>query len=122
MYNSNMKKGKYEMDTLIIKTGKKYSFIEIDAIKWIESEQKYLKIYVKNNYYILKMNLKEILKYLDNEKFIRISHFRIININKIKEIIDSDKSDNFIVKLKDNSILNWTQKYRDNFPKFPVLQ
>ena len=101
---------------IIVKIGRKYSFIRTDEIKWIESEKGYLKIYVGNEHYLVTMSLKGIKKKLDSENFIRINRSNIINVSMIKEMIGSDNSKDYKVILKDKTVLKWGRRYRTNFP------
>ena len=110
------------METIIVKIGRKYSFVNTDEIRWIESDKGYLRIVVEDNYYIVRMTLKEIIKKLDSVKFTRISRSKIINIFKIKEVIDSENANEFIVVLNDSTVLKWGRRYRNNFPGFPIFK
>ena len=110
------------METVIVKIGRKYSFVKLDEIKWIESDRGYLKIFVENKYYIVRMTLKEITKKLDTLKFIRISRSKVINIFKIKEVIDSENANDYVVVLNDNTMLKWGRRYRNNFPEFLLIK
>ena len=109
-------------ETIIIKAGKKYSFIKTDKIKWIESDSGYLKIYVEDKYYVVAMTLQNIEKKLDPYNFKRISRSKIINVLKIKEMTDSEDSNEFTVILSDSTILKWARRYRSNFPKLLLLK
>ncbi len=110
------------METIIVKVGKKYSFIKMDEIVWIESDKGYLKIHINNNYFTLKMTLHAIMKKLNSKKFIRVNRSNIINVFKIKEMIDSQKSNDYTVILNDNTKLKWARFYRKNFPSLLLLK
>ena len=110
------------MDTIIVKVGKKYSFLKKDDIKWIESDNGYLKIYIEDKYHILLMTLKDFEEKLNSENFIRISRSNIINVLMVKEMIDSDKSNDFKVIMNDNTTLKWGRRYRNNFPDLLLLK
>ncbi len=111
-----------KMDTMIVKTGKKYSFLKMDDINWIESDKGYLKIHVDNKYYVAAMSLQDINSKLDPNCFTRISRSMIINILKIKEMIDSEKSSDFTVILDDSTVLKWARQYRKNFPDLLLVK
>lgn len=110
------------METIIVKIGRKYSFLNMNEIKWIESESGYLKIFVDGNYYLIRMTLKDVIKKLDPSKFIRISRSKIINILKIKEMMDSEKGNDYTVILNDNTSMKWAKQYRKNFPDFLLIK
>lgn len=110
------------MKKIIVKIGKKYSFVNMNEIKWIESDKGYLKIFVDDNYFLVKMSLKEIMTKLDSNDFIRISQSRIINALKIKEMTDSNRGNEFSVLLNDNTRFQWGRHYRKNFPGYLLLK
>ncbi len=110
------------MDTIIIKIGKKYSFIKINEIKWIESDSGYIKIHSDNKSYIVRMTLQDFESKLVSNNLIRISRSKMINMIKIKEVIDSEKSNDFTVVLNDNTALKWGRRYRGNFPALPIIK
>ena len=110
------------MERIIVKVGKRYSFLNTDDISWVESDNGYLRIHIKDKYHVILMTLKEFQKKLNSENFIRISRSYIINILMIKEMIDSDKSNDYKVVLNDNTILKWSRRFRTNFPDLLLLK
>ena len=110
------------MDTIIIKIGKRYSFIKVNDIKWIESDSGYIKIHSDTKNFIVRMTLQDFESKLVSENLIRISRSKIINMIKIKEVIDSEKSNDFTVVLNDNTSLKWGRRYRENFPTLPLIK
>ena len=110
------------METIIVKIGKKYSFLRMDEIKWVESDNGYIKIHIDDKYYLVRMSLQNFKKKLDSKNMIQISRSKIINTLKIKEIIDSDSSHDFTVVLKDDTALKWGRHYRENFPTLPLIK
>lgn len=110
------------MDRIIVKAGKKYSFLKKNEIKWIESDNGYLKVHIDDNYYVIAMSLHEMENKLNSENFVRISRSKIINILKIKEVVDSEDSNNYTVTLNDSTVLNWARRYRNNFPNLLLFK
>ncbi len=102
--------------TIIVKTGKKYSFINMSDINWIESDNGYLKIHLDDSYYIVTMTLSNIKEKINSNNFIRINRSNIINISKVKEMVATEKTNDYKVILKDKTILKWGRRYRSNFP------
>ena len=70
------------MDIMILKMGKKYSFVKGSDINWIESNKGILKIHVDKKYYIVKISLQELKSKLSSDDFIQISRSKIITFTK----------------------------------------
>lgn len=110
------------METIIFKMGRKYSFVKRNEINWIESSNGILKIYVDNKYFIAKTSLQGLKNKLPSETFIQISRSIIVNLQKVKELINSGKSNELVVVLNDSTTLKWGRRYRENFPELLLIK
>ena len=74
------------MEKFLVKVGRNYHFFDKREIDWIQSDGNYLKIFIGNNSYLLRMTLKTVEEKLNTNFFMRINRSTIINVNRIKKI------------------------------------
>lgn len=76
-----------KVEDIFVKSDYKIVRIHIDDIKYVESANEYIKIYLDNNEVITTlMRLKNIEEQLPNQMFMRIHRSFIVNLSKIKAI------------------------------------
>ena len=109
-----------EEERLLIKTGRKMHFIDRKSINLIESDRSYIKVYIADKYFLLKSSLKAVEKKLNSSSFVRINRSTIINMDMIKELIETESRD-YLVKMNNNKTFRWGRRYKCNFPKFIKL-
>ena len=98
---------------IFVKSDYKLVRIHIDEIKYIESANEYIKIYLDNTEKITTLlRLKTILEQLNPQKFMRIHRSFIINLTKIKAV---EKSRVFL----DNKLyIPVGDQYKDDFQNY----
>ncbi len=78
--------GKKPNARLVVKTGKVSEVIKPRDVLWIEAQDYYSVLHLKDRQSWIKMTMKELEKILDIDTFVRIHRSTIININHLKQI------------------------------------
>ena len=73
-------------ERLMVRTGGRVAFVEIDQIDWIEAEGNYARLYVGSDSYLTRETMNNLLARLGGERFFRIHRSRIVNVARIKEL------------------------------------
>lgn len=94
-----------------IKTDKKILKIYFDDILYIESLNDYVKIFTQTERHLVLLNMKAILTYLSETKFMRIHKSFVISLNKI------DSIDGNLIKIG-NTSLTIGRDYKDKINQF----
>jgi two-component system LytT family response regulator len=103
-------------ERLMVKVGNRYLFLNVNDIEWIESENKYSRIHVGENSYLIRSTLSNIEKRMDHNRFIRINRSVIINTECIKELV-SFKYSKYLVILNNQKSWFWGPRFRNNLQK-----
>jgi len=98
------------MKDFVFKRGNKFLFMQLDEINFIRAERNYVRIFVKDEYFVERKTLKDIEAELDSDKFIRVNKSIIINKERIKEI-RYDNNYQYYVTLKCGKSIKWGRKY-----------
>jgi len=85
---------------LIVKEKGKVVFVPLGEIIWLEAYDYYVKIHVKNHFYLIRASLKKLLGKLPPTQFKRIHKSAIINIEKLENVISTGQGE-FELKLMD---------------------
>ena len=97
---------------LIIKSGGRVVFIQIDEIDWIEAAANYVRLHVAGkNAYLFRESIGRMADKLDPTQFIRIHRSFIVNVSKIKELQPCNNGE-FMVSLRNGKELPCSRFYR----------
>lgn len=96
---------------LVIKTGGRVVFLDLDEVDWIEAAANYVKVNVGKDSYLLREAISRISEKLDPGRFVRIHRSTIVNIGKIKELQPCDSGE-YIAILKNGKGLSCSRTYR----------
>ena len=97
---------------LIIKSGGRVVFIQIDEIDWIEAAANYVRLHVAGkNAYLFRESIGRMADKLDPSQFIRIHRSFIVNVSKIKELQPCNNGE-FMVSLRNGKELPCSRFYR----------
>lgn len=97
---------------LIIKSGGRVVFIQIDEIDWIEAAANYVRLHVAGkNAYLFRESIGRMADKLDPSQFIRIHRSFIVNVCKIKELQPCNNGE-FMVALRNGKELPCSRFYR----------
>jgi len=97
---------------LIIKSGGRVVFIQLDEIEFIEAAANYVRLHVTGkNAYLFRESIGRMADKLDPTLFIRIHRSFIVNISKIKELQPYNNGE-FMVSLRNGKELPCSRFYR----------
>ena len=97
---------------LIIKSGGRVVFIQIDEIDWVEAAANYVRLHVAGkNAYLFRESIGRMADKLNPTQFIRIHRSFIVNVSKIKELQPCNNGE-FMVSLRNGKELPCSRFYR----------
>lgn len=100
---------------IVIKVGKKYSFVPTEEIKYVISSAYYAEIHTtENRKHLYRSSMNDLMEQLDPTQFSRISRSAIINLSKVVEVISEGQGD-YTITMKDNKAFSLSKKYRTAF-------
>jgi len=106
------RRGSEGRERLLVKSGGRVSFVDVDAIDWVEAEGNYVRLHTGSDSYLIRETMANLLKQLGAERFFRIHRSRIVNVKKVKELLIAGGGD-YQVVLVDGTKLGLSRLYRD---------
>jgi two-component system LytT family response regulator len=100
------------LDRLVLKTGGRLLFMDVDRVDWIEAEGVYVRLHTGTRSHLLRESLTNVEKRLDPARFIRIHRSTIVNADRIREIVPHFNG-GAIVVLQDGTRLKLSRGYRE---------
>jgi two-component system, LytTR family, response regulator len=101
---------------LVIRTGGRVIFLELDEVDWIEAAANYVKLHVGKESYLLREGISHIAAKLDPERFVRIHRSSIVNVSRIRELQPCDSGE-YIAVLRDGKELSCSRGCRPHLLK-----
>jgi two-component system, LytTR family, response regulator len=101
---------------LVIRTGGRVVFLELDEVDWIEAAANYVKLHVGKSSYLLREGIGHISAKLDPERFVRIHRSSIVNVSRIRELQPCDSGE-YIAVLRDGKELSCSRGCRPHLVK-----
>lgn len=98
---------------LVKKLGKEF-LVKVNDIEWIEAAGNYANLHIGNGLYPIRMTMTKLEQALPIDTFARIHRSYIVNLNKVKTLNPLDTGD-YQVTLDDETTLNLSRRYRDQF-------
>ena len=99
-------------ERLMVRSGGRVSFVEIDQIDWIEAEGNYVRIHTTGESHLLRETMAKMQARLDPSRFFRIHRSRLVNVSRIRELRLGSGGD-YDVVLHDGRRLGLSRLYRD---------
>ena len=99
-------------ERLLVKAGGRVSFVDIDAIDWVEAEGNYVRIHAGAHVYLMRETMNGLIERVGERRFFRIHRSRIVNVARVKELIIAGGGD-YQVLLWDGTRLGLSRLYRD---------
>jgi two-component system LytT family response regulator len=101
-----------ERQRLIVKESGKIHFVPLENIIWLEAYDYYVKIHVKDHFYLIRERLKKLADILPETIFLRIHKSSIINTNYIQSI-QSGESGDFSILMYNQQRLKVSRNYKE---------
>lgn len=108
-------------ERMALKSGGRIILVEVDKIRWIESDGNYLRIHLDNGALIVRGTLTAFEARLNGDQFVRIHRSIIVNKQHIKEIKPWYTGE-YAVFLDDGKELTLSRTYRDRFQRLTAPQ
>lgn len=100
--------------TIPIPLKNKTTFINVDDIIYITASNSYIEIFTNTNKYVLRNTISDIMEELSGHSFFRIHRSTIINLEFIKELINSNYGE-IDVRMKDMKQFRVSKSYKKEF-------
>jgi two-component system LytT family response regulator len=91
-------------DRILVKTGSKIKIIPVADLQYLEAQDDYVMLYVKEGKYLKQQTMKFFESLLDPSLFVRIHRSYIVNINEIAQIETYEK-ESYCAVLKNHTKL-----------------
>jgi two-component system LytT family response regulator len=105
-----------QLRRLVIRTGGRVVFLELDEVDWIEAAANYVKLHVGKDSYLLREGIGHISAKLDPDRFVRIHRSSIVNVSRIRELQPCDSGE-YIAVLRDGKELSCSRGCRPQLLK-----
>lgn len=103
-------------ERLVIKSGGRIFFLNVEEIDWIEAADNYVRLHVGPDSHLLRQTMNHLEMRLDPNHFLRVHRSRIINIRQIKELQPLFRGE-YDITLRDGTRLESGRGYRDKLQK-----
>ena len=103
-------------ERLVIKSGSRIFFLNVEEIDWIEAADNYLRLHAGPESHLLRETMNRLERRLNPDHFLRIHRSRIINIRQIKELQPLFRGE-YNIMLRDGTRLESGRGYRDKLQK-----
>lgn len=105
-----------QLRRLVIRTGGRVVFLELDEVDWIEAAANYVKLHVGKESFLLREGIGHISAKLDPQRFVRIHRSSIVNVSRIRELQPCDSGE-YIAVLRDGKELSCSRGCRPQLLK-----
>jgi DNA-binding LytR/AlgR family response regulator len=105
---------------LPVKHDRKVVLLKVDDIDWVGSGHNYVTLRVGKRSHLLRGTLDEIAHRLPSDKFVRISRFSLVQVDRIKELELFDSGD-YRVTLHTGTKLMLSRRYRADLRRRGLL-
>jgi two-component system, LytTR family, response regulator len=99
-------------ERLLVKSGGRVQFVEVDAIDWVEAEGNYVRLYAGGLVHLMRETMNGLIDKIGAHKFFRIHRSRIVNVNRVKELLIAGGGD-YQVVMVDGTKLGLSRLYKD---------
>ena len=99
-------------ERLLVKSGGRVSFVDIDSIDWVEAEGNYVRIHAGSQVHLMRETMNGLIARIGERRFFRIHRSRIVNVARVKELLIAGGGD-YQVLLWDGTRLGLSRLYRD---------
>lgn len=101
------------LERLVIKSGGRIYFLNVEEIDWIEAADNYVELHVGRESHLLRETISGLAARLDPARFLRVRHSTIVNIERVKELRPLFRGE-YLIVLRDGTELTSSRRYRKN--------
>jgi two-component system LytT family response regulator len=102
-----------EIGKLLVKSDGRIHFVPYEAIIWVEAYDYYVKVHVRNRYFLLRDSLKHLEQRLPSEQFARIHKSSIVNRRYVEALLPQEHGSEYVVVLSNGITLRSSRSYRE---------
>ena len=99
-------------DRLLVKSGGRISFIDVESIDWVEAEGNYVRLHAGDQVHLMRETMSGLIDKIGAHRFFRIHRSRIVNVKRVKELLIAGGGD-YQVVLWNGTQLGLSRLYRD---------
>jgi two-component system LytT family response regulator len=99
-------------ERLLVKSGGRVQFVDVDSIDWVEAEGNYVRLYAGEQVHLMRETMNGLIDKIGAHKFFRIHRSRIVNVHRVKEMLIAGGGD-YQVVLLDGTKLGLSRLYKD---------
>lgn len=101
---------------LALRDGSAIAFVDVDAILWVEADGNYAVVHTARGDHVVRQPLKALFAHLGEERFARVAHGAIVNIDKIR-LLQPVAHGEMDVTLEGGQRLRTSRRYRDELDR-----
>ncbi len=106
------REGPRPLRRLVVKTGGRVFFVEVDDIDWIEAAGNYVELHIGQETHLVRATMKGLEEALDPTRFMRVHRSTIVNIDRIREVQPWFNGD-FVLVMATGHEIRTGRSYRD---------
>lgn len=99
-------------ERLLVKSGGRVSFVDVESIDWVEAEGNYVRLYAGDQVHLMRETMSGLIDKIGPKRFFRIHRSRIVNVKRVKELLIAGGGD-YQVVLWNGTKLGLSRLYRD---------
>ena len=100
-------------DKLVVKADGRVHFVAYADIIWVEAYDYYVKVHVRDRYFLLRDSLKHLEQRLPSEQFVRIHKSSIVNRRYVEALLPQEHGSEYEVVLSNGITLRSSRSYRE---------
>ena len=98
---------------LVVKADGRVHFVSYKDIIWVEAYDYYVKVHVRDRYFLLRDSLKHLEQRLPSDQFVRIHKSSIVNTLHVTSLLPQEHGSEYEVVLSNGTTLRSSRSYRD---------
>jgi two-component system LytT family response regulator len=102
-------------ERLVVKSGGRITFLDLDEIDWIEAEGSYVNLHAGKRSHLLRETMNGLEARLPEDRFLRVHRSTIVNLGRVREL--QERHGDYRVVLEDGRKLAVSQRYREKLHK-----
>lgn len=111
-YKSTAEESNEKGHRLVVKSFGKIYFVDPMKIIWVQAYDYYVKIHIKDKFYLVRQSLKSMEAKLPSDTFFRIHKSNIVNVNHVLQTSPKNNGDHEFL-LSTGAHVNMSRNYRD---------
>ena len=111
--------GRSYSERIAIRDGSETTFVDVDAIDWVDAAGDYMCVHANGDTYVLRGTMKHLEELLNPEIFVRVHRSAIVNRHRVTSM-RSHRNGEYFLKLDGHTELKLSRKYKGNLERLSV--